>query len=269
MKDLLPIGHFAQITRLSPKALRLYDEMGLLPPAVVDTTSGYRYYRLDQIGLAARIRRLRSLEMPLDEIGQVVRAHDPGVAYALIARHRARLAERIARDQRALAALDALAGREGAMAYTVAIAEVLAQPILYIRASASLGAMDDTMPCAIAEIHAYLQRAGVRAAGPDLCVYPYPDVARDDFAADACVPIERPIRGEGRIMAGELPAGPIASTVHAGPYEDLPLAFRAVLGWIRDHGHDIIGPLRETYVVGLGPSRASVDYRTEVAWPIR
>ena len=43
MDDLLPIGRFARATRLSVKALRHYDELGLLRPAFVDPSSGYRY----------------------------------------------------------------------------------------------------------------------------------------------------------------------------------------------------------------------------------
>ena len=41
---LLTIGAFAKASRLSPKALRLYDELGLLPPARVDPMTGYRLY---------------------------------------------------------------------------------------------------------------------------------------------------------------------------------------------------------------------------------
>ena len=44
---LLSIGAFARATRLTPKALRLYDELGLLPPAFVDQASGYRFYDPD------------------------------------------------------------------------------------------------------------------------------------------------------------------------------------------------------------------------------
>jgi DNA-binding transcriptional MerR regulator len=39
---LMGIGEFARLSRLSPKALRLCDELGLLPPARVDLDSGYR-----------------------------------------------------------------------------------------------------------------------------------------------------------------------------------------------------------------------------------
>jgi DNA-binding transcriptional MerR regulator len=46
MKNLLPIGRFSQLTRLTIKALRLYDELGLLRPAYVDPDTAYRYYSL-------------------------------------------------------------------------------------------------------------------------------------------------------------------------------------------------------------------------------
>src|SRR5918999_4632067 len=68
MENLVPIGQFAAASRLSLKALRLYDENGLLPPARVDPESGYRYYRLQQLEQATLIRLLRRAGMPLAEI---------------------------------------------------------------------------------------------------------------------------------------------------------------------------------------------------------
>jgi DNA-binding transcriptional MerR regulator len=57
----MSIGEFARRSRLSPKALRLYNELGLLPPARVDDDSGYRYYaesQLDRAGLIAALRQV-------------------------------------------------------------------------------------------------------------------------------------------------------------------------------------------------------------------
>jgi DNA-binding transcriptional MerR regulator len=53
---------------LTVKALRHYDEIGLLAPARVDPDNGYRYYDAAQLEEAVTIRRLRALELPLDEI---------------------------------------------------------------------------------------------------------------------------------------------------------------------------------------------------------
>jgi DNA-binding transcriptional MerR regulator len=66
------ISEFARLSRLSPKALRLYDEMGLLPPARVDAGTGYRFYGTDQIEPARLIAALRQLGIPLAEIKVVI-----------------------------------------------------------------------------------------------------------------------------------------------------------------------------------------------------
>ena len=56
---LISIGQFAGLTWLSPKALRLYQSHGLLEPAEIDASSGYRYYSASQIPIARRIGLLR------------------------------------------------------------------------------------------------------------------------------------------------------------------------------------------------------------------
>jgi protein phosphatase len=80
---LLTIGEFARLSRLSPKALRLYDDLGLLRPVRVDEWSGYRYYAPSQLGRARLVAWLRRLGMPLAQIGAVVDA-SPADAVALV-----------------------------------------------------------------------------------------------------------------------------------------------------------------------------------------
>ncbi|MET7379602.1 MerR family transcriptional regulator [Streptomyces sp. NPDC005526] len=68
---LLTIGAFAKASRLSPKALRLYDELGLLTPARVDPVTGYRLYAPEQLDQARLVAWLRRLGMPLARIQKV------------------------------------------------------------------------------------------------------------------------------------------------------------------------------------------------------
>src|SRR5579863_3639885 len=82
--DLLTIGAFARAARLSPKALRLYDSLGLLAPAHVDEVSGYRFYRPDQLERARLVAWLRRLGMPLARI-RVVCDLPPRAAAAEVA----------------------------------------------------------------------------------------------------------------------------------------------------------------------------------------
>ncbi len=66
--DMLSIGEFARRSQLSPKALRLYDELGLLRPARVNPESGYRSYTRDQLDRAHLVSSLRQIGVPLAQI---------------------------------------------------------------------------------------------------------------------------------------------------------------------------------------------------------
>ncbi|WP_329561829.1 MerR family transcriptional regulator [Kitasatospora sp. NBC_01266] len=66
--DRLTIGAFARACGLTPKALRLYDELGLLRPAEVDPYSGYRFYAAEQLDRARLVAHLRRIGLPLARI---------------------------------------------------------------------------------------------------------------------------------------------------------------------------------------------------------
>jgi len=99
--DLMTIGAFAGRTRLSAKALRLYDRLGLLRPARVDPDSGYRFYREEQVATARVIALLRRLGMPLAVIADIA-AMPPGQAAAAVGAYWAGV-ESATADRRVLA----------------------------------------------------------------------------------------------------------------------------------------------------------------------
>jgi DNA-binding transcriptional MerR regulator len=68
----MSIGEFARLSRLSAKALRLYDELGLLPPAQVDPDSGYRWYAAGQLDNARLVASLRQIGVPLAQIQRIL-----------------------------------------------------------------------------------------------------------------------------------------------------------------------------------------------------
>jgi serine/threonine protein phosphatase PrpC len=70
----LTIGDFGRAAGLSAKALRLYDDLGLLRPAEVDPSSGYRLYAPEQLDQARLVARLRLIGMPLARIREVCAA---------------------------------------------------------------------------------------------------------------------------------------------------------------------------------------------------
>lgn len=92
--ELLPIGRFARISGLSIHALRHYDDVGLLEPAEFDPSTGDRLYHHTQVREARLISALRWIDLPIDEIRQVVESTDGASAQEVLTRHREQLERR-------------------------------------------------------------------------------------------------------------------------------------------------------------------------------
>ena len=103
-KHHISIGYFAAQTGLSIRALRLYDEVGLLKPAVVVKHNKYRYYKPDQIAIAQQIKTYRENELPLEEIKQIL--NHPLSATQHLEQHLERLRQRLTQQQMIIGQLE-------------------------------------------------------------------------------------------------------------------------------------------------------------------
>jgi DNA-binding transcriptional MerR regulator len=128
----ISIGEFARRSRLSLKALRLYDERGVLVPSRVDQASGYRYYDTAQLDEARLVVMLRQLQLPLAAVKELL-ACDPADAAARIAEHW-RDAETAHDARRDLAdyLVDRLLGKRSVM-YEVATREMPERSLLCLK----------------------------------------------------------------------------------------------------------------------------------------
>jgi PPM family protein phosphatase len=108
--ELLTIGAFARAARLSPKALRMYHELGLLSPVAVDAESGYRYYDPAQLDRARLVAMLRRIGMPLARIRGVVDLPGTAAAKAIEAYWAEVEADTAARGELATFLVDVLSG---------------------------------------------------------------------------------------------------------------------------------------------------------------
>ena len=66
------IKEFAEFTGVSVRTLHYYDEIGLLMPAFVDRTTGYRYYDENSLHRMQEILFYRELDFSLKSIGQIL-----------------------------------------------------------------------------------------------------------------------------------------------------------------------------------------------------
>ena len=108
MSVLVPIGDFSRMTHLSVKALRFYHDQGLLEPARIDPSSGYRFYDTGQVPVAQVIRRFRDLDMPLDQVRAVLKAPDVEARTKEIIAHLNAMESKLAELQMSVSSLRAL-----------------------------------------------------------------------------------------------------------------------------------------------------------------
>ena len=127
--ELLTIGEFARLSRLSPKALRLYQELGLLEPAAVDPDTGYRSYELAQLERAHLIALLRRIALPLAEIKAILTLEPAAAAHQVATYWEGVEAEHDGRRDLARYIVDLLRGRAHVM-YEVATRTVPERSLL-------------------------------------------------------------------------------------------------------------------------------------------
>ncbi|WP_030672034.1 MerR family transcriptional regulator [Streptomyces sp. NRRL B-1347] len=243
--ELLTIGRFARLCRLSVKQLRHYDETGLLAPIRVDASSGYRYYAPGQARDALTIALLREMDLPLAVIAEALAA-EPGRRAELLRAERDRLAERISRDRARLGMLERL--EEGGLpGYEVTVAAEPARHLTVTRATCAATEIGDKVGECVGRLLPLLGGASVGWEPPLWGLYPLDLEERTRIAVGAQTPQGTRVPGLTREV---LPAGPAAQTVHIGPYAQLPLAYNALFAAIHERGLRPHGPVREAYLVG-------------------
>jgi DNA-binding transcriptional MerR regulator len=264
---LMRTGVFARASTLSVKALRMYHEMGLLVPAVVDPETGYRAYSPAQLTDAAIIRLLREVGVSLQDIGAVLDARDLGLLRKVL----------LAQAEKFQAGLDAvdrvvddLGLEEASDLGGVVVRREEARLVLAVDGSPR---MADLGPF-VRRIEAVLwEAAEASGAVVDGCFGGcYPVQVEDDRQdMTAFLPIAGPVvvapgLGSMGVRIDELPACDVAVAQLRGSYVGLESCYRRLGAWVAFHAVPADLPVRELYVTPLtGPEDDAV---TELLWPV-
>src|SRR3984885_8661571 len=132
----MSIGEFARLSRLSAKALRLYDELGLLPPAQVDPDSGYRWYAAGQLDNARLVASLRQIGVSRAQIQLILGLEPQAAAQQVRAYWSEAEADHAARRDLAGYLVDRLNGKRNVM-YEVKVRDIPARSLLCLLRHAS------------------------------------------------------------------------------------------------------------------------------------
>jgi DNA-binding transcriptional MerR regulator len=265
---LLTIGEFSRVTHLSVKALRHSDDVGLLQPADVDRSSGYRRYASAQAPIAHVIRRFRDLDMPLEQIRVVLDAPDVEARNQAIIAHLERMQQSLERTQSTVASLRALLeGTETTL--SVEHRSVAAMPAIAIAEQVDWDDTEVWLGAALAELHGVLASHPDWRAAADAALYSTEFFAAHSGPVVAFVPITRQSAVAGRVQIIEVPAAELALTMHEGPFEDLDETYGALGTFVAERVLGAAGPIREHYLVTEADTDDPAQWRTEVCWPIR
>ncbi|MEM9462238.1 MAG: MerR family transcriptional regulator [Myxococcota bacterium] len=253
---MLSIGEFSRATALTVKTLRHYHERGLLVPAHVDPSSGYRYYDQTSIERAGIIKALRQLEFSLDEVGEILReCADDADALQFLVDRRAAIAARMAHLRSIATALD-----------LVIQTEKDAQTMSTHANHQDFPIEDKTIPPQLVagirvrgrfsqcrEIFKRLGRTfGFGLAGkPGMLVYDE-EFKEDDADFEPFFPINKPKSTDAEIHVRRLPGGRALCLVHRGPYDRISRAYGRLFAEAKKRSLTPKAPSREVYIKGPG-----------------
>ncbi len=266
---MFAIGQFSRITGLSIKTLRLYHEKELLPPSWIDGDSGYRYYNENDVERARVIADLKTLELSLSDIKDLLDGYDDRGALAFLEAQRQRIEERRAQLTRVAGTLDRLIRTERELAELACTAPREVTQV-------------ELTPCLVAGLRwrgtyaetgrmlgRVYRQYGRQTSGPPLNLY-YEEEYKDEGAdIESCVPV----RG-GREASGftlhTLPAQRALALVHRGPYSDLCRSYARLMRRFEELRLEPGLPIREIYRKGPGMifKGDPHNYLTELQIPV-
>lgn len=253
---MLSIGRFADATGLTVKALRHYDEIGLLAPARVDPDNGYRYYDAAQVEDAVTIRRLRALELPLDEIRGLLDADAHMLRDRLVA-HGYHVAEELRDKHTLLLELSALVEGSGEQV----VVEVRDVPELHLAATIRHLRLVD--PEGVTEMlhlaRKWLAERGIAATGPPTALFRSGD-GNGTHLVEAGFPVGPGTGGDELLRVRVYPEASAATAGHVGSYDGLHLTAQRFIATVLGQGLRFAQPIRIEFV--------EPDVHARLVWPL-
>ena len=253
---MLSIGEFARLAAVSVRALRHYDEIGLLRPAQVDPGTGYRGYSAAQLGQLNRIVALKELGLSLTQVKQLLDGITLDELRGMLMLRRAQLEQELQAHQSQLLGVEArlrYIEREGTMPADDIIAKKLpAMSVVVITAEVPAYGPENIVPVVnrLEEQFSQLRiRELVTEAGPYVIFYegdPGSNLTVSLALPVAEPPAELPPPARHLVLP-EVPEA--AVTVRNGPAASIfPMVYHDLARWADEHGYHAAGPGREVWV---------------------
>jgi len=270
------IGEFSRIGSVTIDTLRHYDALGLLKPANVDPSTGYRYYTAKQLQALNQILALKEVGFSLEEIARILRDKPTadelrGMLKAQLVLAESAIETAQLRREKIQARLNYLTLEENMPAYEVTLKPTEVVTVAAIRetvptieqVSNRLGEMFNTI--------ANWMKANKLPFGAPMTIYHNESYTRENVDTECAfiIPNTEPdkvVSPVNPIRVRQMEAFPHMATtiVTDGKHESFKLAYNSIGQWIGDHGYHIVGAPRELYY----GSPETKDYTAEIQFPV-
>ena len=271
---MFKIGDFSRLSLVSVKALRYYDELGLLKPARVDEFTGYRYYSARQLTRLNRILAMKDMGLSLEQIALLLdKELTPDQIRGMLRLKQVELRQQLVEGQARLARIEAWLQafeQEVTMpAYDVVLKKVAPLQVAQLRGVApSMEQIGPTLDRLFDQVMGYISQHGATPVGPGITLYYDTEYCERDISVGACMSFEGSLNDGEQVKVGELPAvETMASVIHHGSFSTMGQAYNAISKWIETNGYHISGPTRELnieYERGGDQSK----FVTEIQFPV-
>ena len=242
---MLTIGRFADVSGLTVKALRYYDETGLLAPAHVDTGTGYRYYDPSQVASAVTIRQLRALELPLDEIRKVLGA-DAVTLRDHLGAHSYRVGAETHDKFMLQIEVEALVAGGG----EPLVVDVGEQPELRLAQQIRTlhqDAVAEGITAIARSVARWLHERGDEPVGPPTAVFRGGGGREQQHLVEAGLPVAPEVEGDDDVAISVYPEGQAVTYRYSGDFARLHTVAQRFIATVLSQGHQVSQPIRIAY----------------------
>lgn len=264
---LYKIGMFAGMNRVTVKALRHYDEQGLLKPVHVEAENGYRYYKAGQIADLHQILALKNMGFSLDEIKEIQNGRSEK---KLLQTKKNQILKEIADLTVRLAQVESYLA-EGQIDMTAHVLVKSLPEVTVAAMRATLNSYDelfDVMP----QMGAEMERLGCTCSLPEYCFTHHlePGYKDEEIPIETCEAVTEMKEDSDLVKFRVFPEVKEAACIfHKGSYEKFPESYAKVLKFIEENGYEICGNIRESYIDGVWNQDSEEEWLSEIQIPVR
>jgi len=263
------IGEFSKMSKTTVKALRYYDEIGLLKPEQTDPFTSHRFYTTEQLVKLHRIQALRQTGLSIDEIRLILSGQN---VVSILEKRRAELIAELGETGHQLSRIEfILKGKEeeNFMSYAATIKE-LPECIVYSKRMTipNYDAYFEVIPAIgrkVAEKYPDL-----KCAAPGYCFVVYLDneYKESDINVEFCEAVTQMKPDFDDIRFKKMEPVTAVSVMHKGSYAGLAQAYAYAFKWVEENGYIMADAPRESYIDGIWNQDKEEDWLTELQIPI-